>query len=256
MTLTGIPSTDRIHCFSGKEGRVNSVIVRGQRGTVVVDTQVTLDDGEELRRVADSMSGARPILYVLITHEHFDHIAGNQFFTCDIISSRKARDEILRMGRTAAGFILTPPTLAFEILCEISMGDLTLVMRHHGGHCPGESSVFIPETGTLIAGDLVFQGRDPFVGSADVVEWVNALSELYMLMPEVVIPGHGSPSGRELLIEQRTYLEKFYEEIVRAKSESIPPDEAWLRYCEARCIPSQRRDGFLAAVKKIYATGA
>lgn len=124
MTLTGISSTDRIHCFSGKEGRINSVIVRGQRGTVVVDTQVTLEDGEELRRVAESMSGARPILYVLITHEHFDHIAGNQFLTCDIISSRKARD-----------------------------------------------------------------------------------------------------------------------------------DEAWLRYCEARCIPSQRRDGFLAAVRKIYATG-
>lgn len=250
--LTEIPSTNRIHCFSGKDGRVNSVIVRGSRGTAVIDTQVTLEDGEELKRLAENLSNGKPILYVLITHEHFDHIAGNQFFKCEILSSRKARDEMLKGQRSIPGFVLTPPTITFETECQVSLGDLTLVMRHHGGHCPGESSVYIPEVRTLVSGDLVFHGSDPFVAFADITQWIHALTLLYMEMPQTVIPGHGAPGGPEILIEQRTYLEKFYEEIVEAKLHGIPADEAARRYCNRKGVSSQREGGFIAAAKRIY----
>jgi len=252
----GVELPDRIRCFS--KGRVNSAIVLGRRGTAVVDTQVTLDDGRELKQDAESLSGGRPILYVAITHEHFDHIAGNQFFQCEIVSSRKAAQEILAMmdsesGRELeAGLRLTLPTVTFEGSCEISLGDLTLEMRHYGGHCPGESIVYIPEIRTLVAGDLVFNGSHPYVGGADISRWISALTELYLLSPEFVIPGHGLPGTKRILAEQRAYLESFRDDVMDAKARGVPAEEAAREFCVSHGVPERRQDGFLRAVQRLY----
>ena len=245
----------KVRFFSGPQNRVNSVVVLGEEGTVVVDTQVTLEDGQAVKRLAEE-SSQKPILAVAITHEHFDHIAGNQFFACNIISTREAREEIVRSKDQVSSWIqglkVTPPNIAFDGKCALHLGDLTLDMRTEGGHCRGECSIFIPELGTLITGDLVFNGRTPFIGGGDIPQWIAALTRLYALDPEFVVPGHGEPGGKEILLKQREWLERFMDGVLSSKRRGLDAPKACSQVMEAMGLPADRKQMVQAAVDKLY----
>jgi cyclase len=202
---------DIVKVYGDGGSRVNATVIVGERGAVVVDTHVTLEDGKALKDMAGQASGGRPILAVILTHEHFDHIVGNQFFDCPIISTAAARESIVALStdRLPEGFTPTPPTETFTGEMYIHLGDITLELRSDGGHSPGQLSVFIPEHGVLLTGDNVFNGRTPYVGDADVPRWLEVLTRLHAMGPEVVIPGHGQIGGKEILIQQRDWLEAF-----------------------------------------------
>ena len=70
-------------------------------------------------------------------------------------------------------------------------------------------TIFVPEHGVLLTGDNVFSGRTPYVGDADVPRWLEVLTKLHALGPDVVIPGHGPVGGKEILVRQRDWLEAF-----------------------------------------------
>ena len=237
---------EQVKVYGGSNNRVNSVIVVGDRGTVVVDTHVTLEDGRAVKQMAEELSGRKPVLAVALTHEHFDHIAGNQFFDCGIVSSRACRDEILAsragLNTRVPGLVVTAPNVAFETELLFSLDDLNLRMRHEGGHCKGESSIFIPEISTLLTGDLVFVGRPPFVASADIPQWITALTRLYGMDPEVVIPGHGEPGNKSILLTQRAWLETFMETTLACKRKSMSRDEACTNVMTTLGLPSERRE--------------
>jgi glyoxylase-like metal-dependent hydrolase (beta-lactamase superfamily II) len=61
----------------------------------------------------------------------------------------------------------------------------------------------------LFAGDLVFQGRIPFVGNADSKGWIASLNRLIKLAPSAVVPGHGpySTNPAQDLTFTRDYLQ-------------------------------------------------
>jgi len=246
--------SDKILVFSDSDGRVNSVIILGKQGTVVVDTQVTLEHGRALRDFAKEMSAGRPLVAVVLTHEHFDHIAGNQFFDCPIISTEPARKEILEIppSHLPEGLTLTPPTLAFTRELSLYLGDMTLKLRHEGGHCPGECSIFIPETGTLIAGDSVFNGRTPYVGDADVPRWVEVLTRLHAMDPEVVIPGHGEPGPKSILLRQRDWLETFLDIAHQSRRAGLSAEAAADKViADLRADPA-RKQVIIAGIRNVW----
>jgi cyclase len=246
---------DQIKVFMGAQNRVNSAVVLGENGTVVIDTQVTLEDGRAVKRLAEESSN-RPIVAVVITHEHFDHIAGNQYFSCNIISTQAARADIVRsregLNQRVQGLNATPPNIGYTEGCELSLGDLTLVMKHEGGHCKGESSIFVPETSTLVTGDLVFNGRIPFVGGGDIPQWISALTRLYALDPELVIPGHGEMGTKAILLEQRGWLEQFMDGVLSSKRRGLGAEEACLQVMSAMNLAQDRKQMLQVAVNRLY----
>ncbi len=245
---------DRIKVYGGAQNRVNAVVALGGNETAVIDTHVTLEDGLAVKRLAEESSD-RPIV-VAITHEHFDHIAGNQHFSCNIISTQAARAEIVKsregLNQRLQGLNVTPPNIGFTAECELSLGDLTLVMKHEGGHCKGECSIFIPEVGTLVTGDLVFNGRAPFVAGGNIPEWITALTRLYAMDPEVVIPGHGEPGAKSILIEQRTWLEQFLDGVLSSKRRGMSAEEACAQVMSAMSLAQDRKQVFQVAVNRLY----
>lgn len=247
---------EKVRVFGGKDNRVNSVIVLGEAGTVVVDTLVTLEDGKALKQMAEELSAGKPIIAVAITHEHFDHIAGNQFFGCSIVSSEQTRDDIVSsredLNKRIPGLSATPPNVTFRRSCRFHLGDLTLVMEHKGGHCPGESSIIIPELGVLISGDLVFHGRTPFVASANIAKWVTALTWLASGNPEFVIPGHGEPGSKDILLTQRAWLESFMGSVLTGKQKGLSVDECATQAMAAMNISQERKQMIIAAVRNLY----
>jgi len=233
---------------------VNAAVITGKRGTVVVDTHVTLEDGKALKEMAVQASGGRPILAVILTHEHFDHIVGNQFFDCPIIATAAARENIEEISseRLPEGFVLTLPTETFTGEMSIYLGDKTLELRSEGGHCPGELSVFIPEHGVLLTGDLAFNGRTPYVGDGDIPKWVEALTRLHAMGPDVVIPGHGPLGGKDILVRQRDWLEAFLGLAQDCFRKGMGVEEAADRAITEMKADPARKQVLAAGIRKIY----
>ncbi len=77
------------------------------------------------------------------------------------------------------------------------------------GHAPGTCVVYLPERKVLFTSDLVFVGRFPFMGDADIDAWITALRRMEEMDVEYVLPGHGKPSAPEAISEQRKWLEAF-----------------------------------------------
>jgi glyoxylase-like metal-dependent hydrolase (beta-lactamase superfamily II) len=66
----------KIHVHRSGEAGIfaNAYIVEGQSGLVVIDGTLTVSESGRLRKTAESLG--KPIMGILITHAHPDHVAG------------------------------------------------------------------------------------------------------------------------------------------------------------------------------------
>ncbi len=62
------------------EWDLNVGLVVGADGALVIDTRATTEEAEQLREHIRELTDA-PITWVVNTHAHFDHVAGNSVFT-------------------------------------------------------------------------------------------------------------------------------------------------------------------------------
>jgi len=58
---------------------------------------------------------------------------------------------------------------------------------------------------TLYSGDIIFEGRIPFVGDADIIEWSKTLDRVRNMQVEYFVPGHGSASDQPKETMDLTY---------------------------------------------------
>jgi glyoxylase-like metal-dependent hydrolase (beta-lactamase superfamily II) len=89
---------------------------------------------------------------------------------------------------------------------SLALGAESFVVYHTPGHSPGHLSFYQPDSGVLIAGDLLFQGS---VGRTDLPGGSHEvlLKSIAMLMRELppstrVLSGHGPDTTLE--VERRT----------------------------------------------------
>jgi len=75
-------------------------------------------------------------------------------------------------------------------------------------HTPGDTLVWMPKRNILFAGDVVYLERMLGVGGqSDSNGWLEAFTAIESLAPEVIVPGHGKPSGlAEARVQTRDYL--------------------------------------------------
>ena len=212
---------------------VNSSIVSFDTGEVIViDSSVTEEQGRQLKEEAEKTG---PIAYLINTHEHGDHLAGNKFFACPKISSALARESILRIADVDPATI---PTMTFTDRMTLHLGEpVELVCM--GGHCPGVAVVYLPERKLLFTGDLVFNGRMPYMGVADFSVWIAALKELESWDVDQVVPGHGPVGGKEVLTQQRLWLESFVTQVKEWKTQGLSAEQTFAEAL-AKYAPPER----------------
>ncbi len=198
----------------------NTTFLITREGVVVVDTRVTPKEAgkvlAEIRKRTDL-----PILYTINTHYHGDHTFGNQVFKNSraIIAHENVRKSLTgSSGKDHLDFfktmnisgmdetLITPPNMIFKEKMEIFVGGYNLRLIHARGHTDGDLFIYIEELKTLITGDLVFNGKVPYMGDAYVEEWISALNHLGDLDAEIYIPGHGDPGGKPILLAMKHYL--------------------------------------------------
>jgi len=98
----------------------------------------------------------------------------------------------------AEGTTIALPTETFTDAKTITMGEVTIEVLHLGpAHSPGDTQVWIPQWGMMIAGDIAFHERMPpiFEGTCTSC-WIETWeTKLMPLNPTYVIPGHGHPTN-------------------------------------------------------------
>jgi cyclase len=93
-----------------------------------------------------------------------------------------------------------------------------------GGHSESDSVVFVTETETLFAGDLVSVGTHPNLVSADLEKWQTTLGKVEKIAPQHLVPGHGPVSGIEACSVLAEYLRRI-EEVATGDDPPAIPEE-------------------------------
>ncbi|APW45835.1 glyoxylase-like metal-dependent hydrolase (beta-lactamase superfamily II) [Rhodoferax antarcticus] len=110
-----------------------------------------------------------------------------------------------------------------------------------GAHAPDDMMMRVQELGLLLAGDLFFTGRVPFVGEAGPNLWLKALDRRSETPPKVAIPGHGAVSyapDKDLTLTRR-YLTYLSEKMATAEA-NVQRPERRERQPAAKIAPTAR----------------
>ena len=100
----------------------------------------------------------------------------------------------------AEGTFLAGPTDTFEDQRIIEMGDFRIEVLSLGpAHSPGDVSVWLPEQGLVIAGDMAFHERLlPIFDNTMTADWLETWDTKFEgLGATYVIPGHGHPTNMD-----------------------------------------------------------
>lgn len=205
--------------------RCNMWHLRGRDRDLLFDTGL----GHFSLRQHVALVRERPIICVA-SHSHFDHIGGHHEFT----DRRIHRDEgdILanpdRMRTLAERYadermfdalpdgwdsrnykiVPAPATMLLKDGDVIDLGDRVLEVIHTPGHSPGGIALWEKKTGTLLSGDIVYDGElilDTY--HADLADYDASMERLAKLPVSIVHGGHCPSFGRrrlgELIAEYR-----------------------------------------------------
>ncbi len=107
---------------------------------------------------------------------------------------------------------------------KLNLAGIELVVKPVGpAHTPEDVVIFFSKDKVLFAGDLLFRGRLPFIGStANTGPWIQALNSFIDFKATVAIPGHGPVSEsanvdiqllRDYLVFLRKSMGKAVEEL-------------------------------------------
>jgi len=187
--------------------RTTTTVVSGPGGRcLVIDPAVTVS---ELAALAAELAaaGLRPQAG-FATHPHWDHV----LWCSDLgdvpryAAPRAVATAIAERDGLVSGVQAAAPghdLALFGQLTALAPGDAAIpwdgqeaAVITHDGHAPGHSAVFLPATGTLMAGDMLSDVEIPLLDLAEpdpLGDYRTGLQRLAAL-PGVrhIIPGHGS----------------------------------------------------------------
>lgn len=170
---------------------------------MVIDTGPSRRYGEALRQSIEKTTG-KPVLRVLLTHHHPDHVLGNQAFAGVPIAALPETTRLLaeqgdamaeNMYRLVGDWMRgTEVVLPTEDVQEgaLEIGGRRLQLLALRGHTGADLAILDERTGVLFAGDILFYQRaltTPNSPGLDV--WLADLDRLQALSWQQSVPGHG-----------------------------------------------------------------
>jgi cyclase len=204
---------------------VNSTLIVGDRGAILIDSGGTLEVGRHIRAAVRRITD-KPVTHVVNTHHHGDHYLGNAAFEgATIISSEKCRRLVeetgsawLRIMEDAVGEPLTgtrpmAATVTYPqgARIETTIHGVRLEFRVPlGSHTAGDLLVYLPDDKVLVAGDVLVRGIVPTLQDGYLRNWIRTLDEIAAMGDLRFVPGHGDLMTQRDVAAQREGLVRFH----------------------------------------------
>jgi len=206
--------SDSLYEIDGDGGNV--AVYLTDEGVIVVDDKFERDYGDIMAKVKSLT--AKPVKYVLNTHQHGDHTGGNAKMmegSVEILAQKNAR------ANMAATQMPGVPRVSFTDETEVFLGGKEVRARYFGrGHTNGDAVIYFPAERVIHTGDLYTIGSSTapvtmapvldYSAHASAVEWTKTLDGILNSGWDfdTVIPGHGPISKRADLAAYRQNFEK------------------------------------------------
>ncbi len=206
-----------IYAFVGEtEGRTydneglnaNVGLVVTAQGAVLIDSGASYQGAQQLAEAARKVTD-QPIKWVINTGGQDHRWLGNGYFQsqgAEIIAHANAEQDMKSRGPEHLqalkpilkdklnGTVLTlPSTFLQGPDNRMEWGKVVLEIKHRqGGHTPGDSMVWLPQSQVLFSGDVVYVDR--MLGLHKVSNtrnWLSSFAVIDELKPRIIVPGHG-----------------------------------------------------------------
>lgn len=199
----------------------NAGFVIGDDGVVVVDTFWTEDAAKRLVTEIQQRTEL-PVKFVVNTHYHLDHVAGNAVFAkagAAVVAQRNVRGWIHSENLRLIGDFLTPelkatiesiapPSVGYDVAAHLHLGSRAVHVRSFPGHTGGDSIVVIPDAKVAFLGDLFWRNMLPNLIDASTGSWVASLDAIAAMNEPgyTFVPGHGDVGDVRDVAAFRDYL--------------------------------------------------
>jgi glyoxylase-like metal-dependent hydrolase (beta-lactamase superfamily II) len=197
---------------------------------------------ERIRAVTD-----QPIRKVVVSHYHADHIYGLQVFKdlgAEVLApagveqyfnSGQADTRLEERRSTLAPWIdaetrVVAPDRQVQGQERFRLGGVDFTLTNLGAaHSDADLTMLVEPEGVLYSGDIIFEGRVPFVGDANTRNLLAVLDDLTRARLAALVPGHG-PAARDprsAITLSRRYVAYLREKMGAAVADLVPFEEAY-----------------------------
>ena len=227
MHRTELATDVTVHTHACGEGGifVNAYLIETPNGVVAVDATLSESESKAFRKELESLR--KPLLAVLVTHPHPDHVAGitnlvgrdapKIFATQAVLDLMRKLEEPKRkqwapvFGAEWVPRWTYPNTIVKSGEKVVFDGVVYAVLDIGAGGDSEANSIWFVESpkATAFLSDLTFNGTHSYVADGHLLAWLANLAQVERLCVgmDVVFPGHG-PAGApgKLMAAQRDYL--------------------------------------------------
>jgi cyclase len=204
----------------------NAGFVIGEDGVAVIDTFASKETARQLLSAIHKLTKL-PVKFVINTHHHYDHVAGNGIFVSAgavVLGQRNVRDwihsETLRTMTIAAAAgndirpeeralvkAFAPPTVVYDDAVDLYLGSREIQVRSLPGHTGGDSVIVVPDANVAFVGDLFWRNTVPNTIDASTKPWIDTLNTLVKERGGFTfVPGHGDVGNAQDAAAFRDYL--------------------------------------------------
>lgn len=219
------------------ESGANAGFVIGEDAVLVVDTFENATAAQALLGEIRMLTKL-PIRFVVNTHYHLDHVAGNAVFAKDgatIVAHRNVASWIHTENLKFFGKDITPeqksevedlvaPDVLYDSAIQLRIGSAPARVESFPGHTGGDSIVILEpgKPAVVFCGDLFWRQTLPNLIDASTLPWMETLSTLSKFSAEspiTFVPGHGDPGTAADVAAFRGYLSDLREWVGAARKE-------------------------------------
>ena len=224
----------------------NAGVIITDEGVVVFDALGTPSLADLLLRKIREVTD-KPIVRVISSHYHADHIYGLQVFEEQgaAVWAPAGAEKYLRSANAGERleerrFSLEPwvnettrlvePDRYIGVQEDFALGDVHFTVSPVGAaHSDGDLTLFVEPDRVLFSGDIIFEGRVPFMGDANSRHWLEVVERMEDQQLLALVPGHGAAAKHPNLAisTMRRYLSYLRGTMSAAVKDFIAFDEAY-----------------------------